>query len=129
MAGRSCLHSPHTVVVEGSIDSEIFKSFLTDEVADALVPGMVGLLDNAAINHTQEVRDVMENVFNGSYLFAVPYSPDLKPVERLFAEVKDLLRYREDDAVQNPIGVILEVSDFFRSGGPKSGMSENHFRL
>ena len=128
-----CAYSPIGLiayrVVEGSIDSEIFKSFLTDEVADALVPGMVGLFDNAAIHHTQEVRDVMENVFNGSYLFAAPYSPDLKPVERLFAEVKDLLRYREDDAVQNPIGVISEVFDLFRPGGPKSGMAENHFRL
>ena len=90
---------------------------------------MVGLFDNAAIHHTPVVRGIIENVFEGMYLYAAPYSPDLKPVERLFAEVKDLLRYREDEAVLNPIGVIFEVFDMFRPGGPKSAMGDNHFRL
>lgn len=128
-----CAYSPIGLiayrVVEGSINAEIFQSFLQNEVAQALVPGMVGLFDNAAIHHTPVVRGIIENVFEGMYLYAAPYSPDLKPVERLFAEVKDLLRYREDEAVLNPIGVISEVFDMFRPGGPKSAMGDNHFRL
>ena len=128
-----CAYSPIGLiayrVVEGTIDADIFQSFLQNEVAAALVPGIVGLFDNAAIHHTPVVRNVMENVFNGLYLFAAPYSPDLKPVERLFAEVKDLLRYREDDAVLDPVGVISECFDLFRPGGPKSGMAVNHFRI
>lgn len=116
-------------VVEGSINSEIFQSFLENEVAAALVPGMVGLFDNAAIHHTALVRASIENVFNGMYLYAAPYSPDLKPVERLFAVVKDLLRYREDEAVLNPIGIISEIFETFRPGCIKSQMAVNHFRL
>lgn len=128
-----CAYSPIGLiayrVVEGTIDSDIFQSFLRDDVAPVIVPGMVGLFDNAAIHHTPAVRGTMEEVFNGLYLFAAPYSPDLKPVERLFAEVKDLLRYREDEAVQNPIGVISECFDLFKPGGRKSGMAVNHFRI
>ena len=92
---------------------------------------MVGLFGNAAIHHTPVVRNVMEDVFNGLYLFAAPCSPDLKPVERLFLRyrVKDLLRYREDDAVLDPLGVITKCFDLFRPGGPKSGMAVNYFRL
>ena len=128
-----CAYSPIGLiayrVVEGTIDSDIFQSFLLNEVAAVIVPGTVGLFDNAAIHHTQVVRGVMENVFDGMYLFAAPYSPDLKPVERLFAEVKDLLRYREDEAVLDPTGIISECFDLFRPGGPQAGMAMNHFRI
>jgi transposase len=116
-------------VVEGSINSEIFQSFLEVEVADGLFPGMIGLFDNAAIHHTPMVRGTMEVVFEGYYLFVAPYSPDLKPVERLFAEIKDLLRYKEDEAVLHPIETVSECFDQFSPGMPKSFMAENHFRM
>lgn len=128
-----CAYTPMGLIafriVEGCINGEIFQHFLNNEVAAALVPGMVGLFDNAAIHHVDEVREVIENVFEGLYLYAAPYSPDLKPVERLFAEVKDLLRYRETEAVLNPIGVLSEIFNLFRPGGPKAGMANNHFRI
>ena len=114
-------------VVEGSINAEIFQSFLEIEVAAGILPDMIGLFDNAAIHHTPVVRGTMEVVFNGYYLFVAPYSPDLKPVERLFAEVKDLLRYKEDVAALNPIGTICECFDQFRPGMEKSIMAANHF--
>ena len=60
---------------------------------------------------------------------SAPYSPDLKPVERLFAVVKNLLRDREDEAVVNPMSVISECFEMFRPGGPKSHIAANHFRL
>jgi transposase len=116
-------------VVRGSINAETFKSFLETELHDALLPGMFGLFDNAAIHHTQPVREIMQDIFGGDYIFSAPYSPDLKPVERLFAVVKNLLRDREDEAVVNPMGVISECFEMFRPGGPKSHMAANHFRL
>ena len=67
----------------------------------------------------------MEEVFEGQYLLAAPYSPDLKPVERLFAEVKDLLSYR----VLHPIQTISEIFELFRPGMPRSNMAENHFKI
>ena len=116
-------------VVEGCINAEVFQSFLDNEVNDGMLPGMIGLFDNAAIHHTVNVRGTMEEVFDGCYLFAAPYSPDLKPVERLFAEVKDILRLREDEAVLHPIATISEVFDLFRPGMLHSGMAHNHFRI
>lgn len=116
-------------IVENSINSEVFQSFLENELAGALLPNMVGLFDNAQIHHTPPVRGVMEQIFEGRYLFAAPYSPDLKPVERLFAVVKNLLRDKEDEAVQDPFGVLTECFTMFMPGGPKAHMAENHFRL
>ena len=116
-------------VVEGCINAEIFHSFLENEVNQGILPGMVGLFDNAAIHHTPLVRGCMEEIFEGYYLFVAPYSPDLKPVERLFAEVKDLLRYREDEAVLHPIQTIAAIFELFRPGNLHSAMADNHFRL
>lgn len=116
-------------VVEGSINADIFQSFLENEVAESVLPDMIGLFDNAAIHHTPIVRGCMEEVFDGYYLFASPYSPDLKPVERLFAEVKDLLRYREDEAVLHPIQTICEIFELFKPGMLHSAMAENHFKF
>lgn len=116
-------------VVEGPINADIFLSFLENEVNQQILPGMIGLFDNAAIHHTPIVRGCMEEIFEGYYLFAAPYSPDLKPVERLFAEVKDLLRYREDEAVLHPIQTISAIFESFRPGNLHSAMADNHFRL
>lgn len=49
-------------VVEGSINAEIFQSFLEVEVSDSIIPGMIGLFDNAAIHHTPIVRGTMMSV-------------------------------------------------------------------
>lgn len=72
------------------------------------------------ICHTAQVRGCMEEA---------PHSPDLKPFERLFAEVKDLLRYREDVAVLHPMQTISEIFELFRPGMQHSGMAENHFKI
>ena len=116
-------------VVEGYIDGLVFQSFLENEVVNGVPPGMICLLDNAAIHHTPMVRGTIHNVFNGMYLYAAPYSPDLKPVERLFAEVKDILRDMEDEAVLDPIGCISRIFDMFKPGNEKALMARNHFRL
>lgn len=116
-------------VVEGYIDGAVFQSFLEEEVANGVPPGMICLLDNAAIHHTPMVRGTIHNIFNGMYLYAAPYSPDLKPVERLFAKVKEILRDMEDEAVLDPIGTITMVFNLFRPGNPRSLMARNHFRL
>jgi transposase len=116
-------------VVQGSINSDIFKSFIENEVANNITPNMVGLFDNAKIHHTQDVRDTIHLIFRGNYLFAAPYSPDLKPVERLFSVVKTMLREIEDLAVVDPVRYISECLDQFAPGGPKCGIAENHFRL
>ena len=144
--GRSfssiCAYSPVGVlafkIVEESINSEMLINFLlllkifsslNIELAAAFLPNMVGLFHNAQIYHTAPVRGIMEQIFEGRYLFAAPYSPDLKPVERLFAVVKNLLRDREDEAVADPFGVLSECFEMFLPGGPKSAMAQNHFRL
>lgn len=116
-------------VKEGIFDADEFESFLENEVAAALLPGAFGLFDNAAIHKTTEVRNALERVFNGRYTFCAPYSPDFKPVERLFAMVKTILRDREDEAALDPFNAIKAIFDSFRPGGPLAHHANNHFRM
>jgi transposase len=116
-------------IVEGTIDNIIFESFVENELANSITPNMIGLFDNAKIHHTQIVRETLNRVFNGNYLFAAPYSADLMPVERLFSVVKNELREIEDQVVLDPIRYLSECFDRYLPGGPKAGIARNHFRL
>jgi hypothetical protein len=116
-------------VKKGIFDAEEFTDFLEKEVADALLPNMVGLFDNAAIHKTAGTRNAMERIFGGWYEFSSPYSPDLKPVERLLAMVKQYLRDHEDESTSDPEGSIKAAFDMFRPGGCKAHHAANHFRM
>lgn len=116
-------------ITEGIFTSEEFDSFLNNEVDSALLPDMFGVLDNAAIHKTAEVRDTLERVFSGWYAFCAPYSPDFKPVERLFAMVKQILRDQEDAATADPENVLKTILDSFRPGNARAHHAENHFRM
>lgn len=113
-------------VKKGIFDAENFTDFSEKEVADAILPNMVGLVDNAAIHKTAGTRNAMERIFGRCYEFS---SPDLKPVERLFAMVKHYLRDHEDESTSDPEGSIKAAFDMFRPGGPKAHHAANHFRM
>ena len=58
---------------------------------DGVIPRSVVVLDNASIHHSAHVQDIVTRV-GARLVFLPPYSPDLMPLEEVFAEVKALLR-------------------------------------
>jgi hypothetical protein len=84
-----CANSPIGVlayrVFQGVIDIKAFQSFLENDVNNLVLPDMIGLLDYPTIPYPQGVRNAMRKAFDGNYLFAPPFSPDMKAVEQLFA--------------------------------------------
>ena len=58
---------------------------------DGVTPRSVVVLDNASIHHLAHVQDIVTRV-GARLVFLPPYSPDLMPLEEVFAEVKALLR-------------------------------------
>lgn len=116
-------------VVEGTINSIIVQSFIEVELAQCILEDTVGLFDNARIHHTAQVRDSLENIFHGNYLFLSAYCPFLAPVEKLFSVVKGDLRNVEDQAILDPVAYISNCFDQFRPGMPRARMAENHFRV
>ena len=68
-----------------------FRAYVEQFLAPALAPGDVVVLDNLAAHKVEGVRQAIAAA-GASVLYLPPYSPDLNPIEQLFAKLKALLR-------------------------------------
>ena len=93
-----------------------------------LRPGDIVVLDNLGSHKSKAVRQLIRSV--GAKLFFLPkYSPDLNPIEQVFAKLKHLLRKaaaRTVDAVCAAIGQLLdaftpaECANYLKNSGYRS---------
>jgi transposase len=98
------------LVLNGPMNGPAFKAYVEQFLAPALSPGDVVVLDNLAAHKVDGVRQAITAV-GASVLYLPPYSPDLNPIEQLFAKLKALLRKvaaRTKDALWAAIGSLLE---------------------
>ena len=76
---------------EGVVDGSAFLTYLEHVLLPGLKPGSVIIMDNFRVHYIKQVRQLIEH--HGCYLVYLPtYSPDLNPIEFLFAKVKAYLR-------------------------------------
>jgi len=90
-----------------------------------LKPGDIVIIDNLGSHKSKAVRRAIRNA--GARLFFLPpYSPDLNPIEQVFAKLKTLLRKaaeRTVEATWKRIGDLLghfssqECANYFRNAG------------
>lgn len=90
-----------------------------------LKPGDIVIFDNLGSHKGKAVRDAIRSA--GAKLFLLPkYSPDLNPIEQVFAKLKLLLRKaarRTTDAICHHIAALLttfspqECANYFRNAG------------
>jgi transposase len=98
-------------VFDGAIDGERFCAWVEQALAPTLAPGDIVIMDNLAAH---EVAGVAEAIAarGARVLHLPPYSPDLNPIEQLFAKLKALLRSaarRTVDALWHAIGLALDA--------------------
>jgi len=98
-------------LIEGPINGERFRLYVERVLLPTLKPGDLVIMDNLGSHKSKIVRRAIRSV--GAKLFFLPkYSPDLNPIEQVFAKLKHLLRKaaaRTADAVCDAIGQILET--------------------
>jgi transposase len=76
---------------DGPINGERFHAYVEQFLVPTLKPGDVVILDNLGSHKGKGVRRAIRNV--GARLVFLPkYSPDLNPIEQVFAKFKTLLR-------------------------------------
>jgi transposase len=112
-------------VVDAPMNGEIFLAYLEQCLAPTLSPGDVVIMDNLSAHKVAGVRELIEAT-GARLLYLPPYSPDLNPIEQLFAKLKALLRKaaeRSTPALWGRIGEVLktiasqECSNYFRHAG------------
>ena len=99
------------LVLDGPMTGLAFRAYVEQFLAPALEPGDVVVLDNLAAHKVDGVRQAIAAV-GASILYLPPYSPDLNPIEQLFAKLKALLRKaaaRTKDELWSTIGRLLDT--------------------
>ena len=78
-------------VLEGPMTGEMFKAYIEQFLAPTLTRGDVVFMDNVSVLKVDGIEEAIEA--RGAIPFYLPaYSPDLNPIEQLFAKLKALLR-------------------------------------
>lgn len=97
-------------VIDGPVNGLIFQAYVEQVLAPALRPGDIVIMDNLSSHKRQGVRTAIEA--RGAELrFLPPYSPDLNPIEQVFAKLKALLRKaqaRTRNSLWRRIGALLD---------------------
>jgi transposase len=111
--------------IEGPIDGESFRTYVEKVLLPTLRPGDIVVLDNLGSHRGKAVRQLIRSA--GAKLFFLPkYSPDLNPIEQVFAKLKHLIRKaaaRTIDAVYAAIGEALpaftpkECANYLKNSG------------
>lgn len=112
-------------LIDGPINGQTFRQYIDEVLIPTLRPGDIVVMDNLGSHKGKIVRELIRAA--GAKLFLLPkYSPDLNPIEQMFAKLKHLLRKanaRTVDAISTAIGEILraftpqECANYFRNSG------------
>jgi transposase len=98
-------------VFDGAINGERLRAYVEQALAPTLGPGDLVIMDNLGAHKVQGVREAIE-ARGACLLYLPPYSPDLNPIEQLFAKLKALLRSaatRRIDSLRQAIGHALDT--------------------
>jgi transposase len=98
-------------VIDGPINGELFTAYVEQVLAPTLGRGDVVILDNLGSHKGKAARQAIRK--KGAHLlFLPPYSPDLNPIEQLFAKLKHLMRKAEQrthEATWRKVGQLLDL--------------------
>lgn len=78
-------------VFEGAINGELFLAYVEQMLAPTLGAGEIVIMDNLNSHKVPGVREAIE-ARGARVLYLPAYSPDLNPIEQVFAKLKALLR-------------------------------------
>lgn len=76
---------------EGTCNTSVFNTWLKQMLIPNLIPGQVLILDNASFHKSTETQKLVEAA-GCKILFLPPYSPDLNPIEKYWANMKKKVR-------------------------------------
>lgn len=99
-------------VIQGAMNGPAFETYIETQLAPALQPGTVVILDNLSTHKTPAAARALEK--HGCwFLFLPPYSPDLNPIEMAFAKLKAHLRRIGARSFEPLVAALGDICDMF----------------
>ena len=99
-----------STVVDGAVNGDVFEAFIEQVLVPQLRPGDIVIMDNLSSHKRTRTGELIESA-GAELVFLPPYSPDLNPIEMIFAKVKQLLRSlacRTRDALWEAMQSVLD---------------------
>ena len=125
IAALRCDRIDAPYVLDQPINGATFTAWVEQCLVPTLGPGDVVILDNLGSHKGKADRHAIRAA-GAKLLFLPPYSPDLNPIEQVFAKLKHLLRKaaeRSVEATWKRIGLLLdafpphECASYLRNSG------------
>lgn len=79
------------VTIDAATDGDVFLAYVQQELVPHLRPGDIVVMDNLNSHKGAAVLAAIGRA-GADVLFLPPYSPDLNPIEKAWAKLKDILR-------------------------------------
>src|SRR3954462_11972486 len=98
-------------VLDGAVNAELFIAYIEQILVPTLRVDDIVIMDNLPVHKVPAVRRALEAA-GAQLLFLPPYSPDLNPIEMVFAKMKAKLRHeahRTVDALWRALGRIASA--------------------
>ncbi len=89
----------------------VFTEYLRLQLGPTLKPGDIVICDNLSAHKVAEVQVIVE-AHGATIQYLPPYSPELNPIEQVFAKLKALLRKaaaRTYETLWRTVGQLMEV--------------------
>lgn len=74
-------------VFNGTCNTALFNGWVEQFLIKELIPGQVVVMDNATFHKSKRTKELIESV-GCRVIFLPPYSPDLNPIEKFWANMK-----------------------------------------
>jgi len=110
LAALRCDRIEAPCVIDGPINGTSFLAYVEQVLLPTLAPGDIVIMDNLGSHKRQAIRRLIRAA-GAKLFFLPPYSPDLNPIEQVFAKLKTLLRKADErtiEATWRRIGSLLD---------------------
>ena len=99
-------------LLEGPIDGESFHLYVEKILVPTLRTGDIVIMDNLGSHKGKAIRRLIRAA-GAKLLFLPKYSPDLNPIEQVFAKLKHLLRKAAARTIETICAAIAELLGAF----------------
>ena len=110
IAGLRCDGLCAPLVIDRPINAQRFLSWVVQCLVPTLRPGDIVVADNLGSHKGPQVRRAIRKA-GAKLVFLPPYSPDLNPIERVFAKLKTLFRKQDARTVETATPAIGAAMD------------------
>ena len=88
------------MVIDCPMNGEMFLAYVLTFLVPTLSKGDIVVMDNLPVHKVAGVAEAIKAV-GARVLYLPPYSPDLNPIEQMFAKLKALLRKAKERTIDD----------------------------